>query len=221
MAGTTVEDRGQVPAAFAEDARRQQHHDYRRMKSPAFAAPRNGRRSAACCPRLREDASAGQAPMLKPTVFAEFSDNLSNRYLRAASARCPSAESVMRELRAKGIEVALTTGFDHNIVTLLLSSLGWMHDTVDAVVCGDDVANGRPAPDMILLAMKLTGVEGLARSRTSAIRQATWSRQRGPVCAGTSACCRARTRARRSNGRPHAHHSRRWRTGSGLGGSRT
>jgi len=65
----------------------------------------------------------------------------------------------MRELRVKGIRVALTTGFDHNIVTLLLSTLGWLHDTVDAVVCSDDVSNGRPAPDMILLAMKLTGVE--------------------------------------------------------------
>jgi phosphoglycolate phosphatase-like HAD superfamily hydrolase len=37
-----------------------------------------------------------------------------------------------------------------------------MHDTVDAVVCGDDVTNGRPAPDMILLAMRLTGVENPA-----------------------------------------------------------
>ena len=54
--------------------------------------------------------------------------------------------------------MALTTGFDRDIATLLLSLLGWTADTIDAVVCGDDVANGRPAPDLIRLAMKLTGV---------------------------------------------------------------
>ncbi len=30
-------------------------------------------------------------------------------------------------------------------------------------MCGDDVPNGRPAPDMILLAMKLTGVDDPAQ----------------------------------------------------------
>ncbi|MEO7133920.1 MAG: HAD hydrolase-like protein, partial [Vicinamibacterales bacterium] len=52
---------------------------------------------------------------------------------------------------------------DRDIATLLLSSLGWTRHTVDAVVCGDDVTNGRPAPDLILLAMRLSAVDDPAR----------------------------------------------------------
>ena len=56
--------------------------------------------------------------------------------------------------------MALNTGFDRVVTNLLLSRLGWDRDLVDAVVCGDDVARGRPAPDMIFRCMKLTGVAG-------------------------------------------------------------
>src|SRR3712207_7267870 len=37
----------------------------------------------------------------------------------------------------------------HDALPIFLSSLGWEHDVVDAVVCGDDVKRGRPAPDLI------------------------------------------------------------------------
>jgi phosphonatase-like hydrolase len=70
----------------------------------------------------------------------------------------PGATSLIYNLRARGIKVALTTGFDRDIATLLLSTLGWTRNSIDAVVCGDDVTSGRPAPDLILLAMKLTAV---------------------------------------------------------------
>ena len=41
--------------------------------------------------------------------------------------------------------------------------MGWTPDDVDAVVCGDEVPRGRPAPDLIFVAMKLTMVEDLSR----------------------------------------------------------
>ena len=160
MAGTTIEDRGQVPAAFAETLAANNititADEIARVRG---ASKRQAIRSL-LPPRLREDASAKQAfDADAERIYTEFCDRLSQSYRNDAVRAVPGAESVMRELRVKGIRVALTTGFDHNIVTLLLSTLGWLHDTVDAVVCSDDVSNGRPAPDMILLAMKLTGVE--------------------------------------------------------------
>jgi len=153
MAGTTVEDRGQVPAAFAETLAANNititADDIARVRG---ASKRQAIRN------LLPPADAAEADR----IYAQFGRNLSAAYAANGVRPVPGAESIMRELRARGIKVALTTGFDHNIVTLLLSSLHWMHDTVDAVVCGDDVPNGRPAPDMILLAMKLTGVESPA-----------------------------------------------------------
>jgi len=163
MAGTTVEDRGQVPTAFAETLAANDvtitADEIARVRG---ASKRQAIRSL-LPPSLREGASAMQAfDAEADRIYSEFCSNLSHSYRRGGVSPVPGAESVIHELRARGIKVALTTGFDHNIVTLLLSQLGWMDNAVDAVVCGDDVSNSRPAPDMILLAMKLTGVESPA-----------------------------------------------------------
>ena len=40
--------------------------------------------------------------------------------------------------------------------------MGWQ-DSFDAVVCNDDVARGRPAPDMIFRAMEWTGRDSVDR----------------------------------------------------------
>jgi phosphonatase-like hydrolase len=74
----------------------------------------------------------------------------------------PGAEDVFGRLRADGVRVALTTGFDRETVVALLTSLGWIHGTFDAIACDDDVRNGRPAPDLILRVMDETGVRRAA-----------------------------------------------------------
>lgn len=149
MAGTTVEDRGQVPAAFAA----------------ALAA--NGITITADEISRVRGASKRQAirNLLPPgrvddadRIYTDFRRVLATAYQEGGVRALPGAEEQIRALRARGIKVALTTGFDRDIATLLLLALGWTRNTVDAIVCGDDVANGRPAPDMIVLAMKLTGV---------------------------------------------------------------
>jgi phosphonatase-like hydrolase len=61
-------------------------------------------------------------------------------------------------LRARGVQVALNTGFDRETTNLLLDALHWRDGVVDAVVCGDEVAAGRPAPYMIFHCMEATGV---------------------------------------------------------------
>ena len=59
-------------------------------------------------------------------------------------------------LKQQGIKLALNTGFDRDITEILLDALNWQ-GVADAVVCGDDVKLGRPAPYMIFRAMELTG----------------------------------------------------------------
>lgn len=70
----------------------------------------------------------------------------------------PGIPEAIQTLRSNGCPVVLATGFDRETVTLLLERLGWMRDTVDGVVTADDVAHGRPAPDLVLRAMELTGI---------------------------------------------------------------
>ena len=58
--------------------------------------------------------------------------------------------------------IALNTGIDRHIASLMLDSISWS-GIADAVICGDDVNRGRPAPDLILKAMELTGCNYASR----------------------------------------------------------
>lgn len=60
----------------------------------------------------------------------------------------PGAESVFAMLRANGIQVALNTGFSRDIADAIVERLQWSQ-RIDALIASDEVAQGRPAPDMI------------------------------------------------------------------------
>jgi phosphonatase-like hydrolase len=149
MAGTTIEDRGQVPTAFAETLA---------ANGIVIGADEITRVRGASKRLAIRNLLPPTAQEAAERIYSEFSRNLAHAYTTDGVRAVPGADRVIADLRARGVKVALTTGFDRDIATLLLSSLGWTQDTVDVVVCGDDVENGRPAPDMILLAMKLTGI---------------------------------------------------------------
>jgi len=149
MAGTTIEDRGQVPAAFAA------------------ALSANGiTLSPDDIARVRGASKRQAIRALLPSwdghraegIYEQFRHELASRYASDGVHSMPGALETFRHLRARGAKVALTTGFDRDFATMLLASIGWTRNTVDALVCGNDVVNGRPAPDLILLAMKMTSV---------------------------------------------------------------
>jgi phosphonatase-like hydrolase len=69
----------------------------------------------------------------------------------------PGALQVLRELRAAGVQVCLTTGFAPSTRDVMLDALGWRRE-VDLALSPADVGRGRPAPDLILGAMERLGV---------------------------------------------------------------
>ena len=56
-----------------------------------------------------------------------------------------------------GVRLALNTGFDRLITELILDKVRVLQDRVDAIVCGDEVSLGRPAPYLIFQAMESRG----------------------------------------------------------------
>jgi phosphonatase-like hydrolase len=67
--------------------------------------------------------------------------------------------TVFEALKATGICVALDTGFDRSIARVILNRLRWAGNRlIDAVICSDEVARGRPQPDMILELMTRLGI---------------------------------------------------------------
>jgi phosphonatase-like hydrolase len=74
----------------------------------------------------------------------------------------PGSEETFRWLHDHGIRIALTTGFDREVAQLLIRKLGW-DNIVNTIVCNDDVAKGRPAPDLIMAAMDRLNYVDVAR----------------------------------------------------------
>src|SRR5215475_10517986 len=87
-------------------------------------------------------------------AFAGFRERLTAAYAATPPTPFDGVPATIEALRRSGVKVALTTGFDRGVTSALLASIGWDDSTVDAVVCIDDVAVGRPAPYMIFRAME-------------------------------------------------------------------
>jgi phosphonatase-like hydrolase len=158
MAGTTVADRGEVPAAFSAALA-----DAGVSISPDdLQAVRGSSKRAAVRQLLGEAATDLEVRR----VYRAFTTRLFAAYADGGASALPAAADVIATLRTAGIRVALNTGFDRDITSQLIDALGW-HELVDAVVCGDDVAHGRPAPDLILEAMARCGVDDARRVATA------------------------------------------------------
>lgn len=156
LAGTTVEDRGEVPdsliAALAE-------HGIEVTREQVSGVRGASKRQAVLhfIPPGPDQAHAAEA------AYASFREHLARRYATQGVRAVPGATRVFRAFRDGGVRVALNTGFDRETTALLIDALGWSKGTVDAVVCGDDVAQGRPAPHLIFRAMEVTGVSSVHR----------------------------------------------------------
>ncbi len=111
--------------------------------------------------------AAAPSPEVVDAAFADFRARLAAAYLADPPTPMPGALDTFARLRAVGVKVALTTGFDREVTDGLLSTLGWSTGVVDAVICVDDVPAGRPAPYMIFRAMEATGVLDVARVLTA------------------------------------------------------
>ncbi|MEO9595506.1 phosphonatase-like hydrolase [Rhodopirellula bahusiensis] len=92
-------------------------------------------------------------------IFADFKSRLIEAYDSLDVTEQPAASKTFAELHARGIKVVLNTGYDRQTAEKLVHKIGWtIGEDVDALVTASDVEAGRPAPDMIYLAMALTEV---------------------------------------------------------------
>lgn len=70
----------------------------------------------------------------------------------------PHADETLRQLRQRGLKLALCTSNARKVVEEYLALAGW-EDAFDQVVTGDMVQNGKPAPDIYLLGAQRLGLE--------------------------------------------------------------
>jgi|29_taG_2_1085357.scaffolds.fasta_scaffold00171_10 phosphonatase-like hydrolase len=92
--------------------------------------------------------------------LATFKDSLATAYNQDTLAEFEGMSDLFEQLKNNGRHVVLNTGYDSKTANKILTILGWsVGNQVDALVTADDVDNGRPAPDMITLAMKQFNIE--------------------------------------------------------------
>lgn len=155
MAGTTVRDAGQVPQAFTSALAA---HGIA-VTPQAINSLRGASKRLAILSLIPEGSDrVGRSEQ----VYATFVQHLAQVF-NGTVEPVPGARETIDTLRSRGVRVALNTGFDRETTDLLLDALRWREGVVDAVVCGDEVKSGRPAPYMIFHCMEATGVADARR----------------------------------------------------------
>ena len=151
LAGTTVKDRGQVPRALAAGLA-----DVGVTVTPAQVEGVRGASKREAIKHFIPDRPDRDG--LARAAYESFCGRLAELYRSEGVESIDGAEDTFQVLRGRGARVALNTGFDRDITGLLVGALRWDESVVDAIVCGDEVARGRPAPDLIVRAMERTGI---------------------------------------------------------------
>ena len=156
IAGTTVDEGGAVYRVLTDVVR----------DNGAVAADADVRRWMGADKREAIAALLGGDPDRETVekVHDEFVARLHDAYAATPPVALPGVGEALAALRAAGIRIALTTGFDRQVTDPLLEAVGWrVGEQLDAVVCASEVAAGRPTPHLIQRAMELTGVTDPAR----------------------------------------------------------
>ncbi|WP_114854133.1 phosphonatase-like hydrolase [Brachybacterium sp. YJGR34] len=168
MAGTTIDDRHEVYRVLRAAVER----EGARIDEPTFQQWMGTEKRTAIANLLALGGVAASEERVA-AAFTWFLLELRRSYTESPPVPLPGVEEALGVLRGRGIALGLTTGFSREITELILTGLGWSVGPestappgavgVDVVVCGDEVAEGRPAPLMIAEVMRRTGVTDPAR----------------------------------------------------------
>jgi len=152
LAGTTIEDDGGVVLnALVETVH---IHDLPGTPDELNAMMgMNKREVFGLLTARRYPAASATAEQKAEEALATFISHIRAAYERHL-APMRGAEEVFAFLRARGIKVAIDTGFDAAVGGLIIQRLDWLGRLIDLAVFSSDVLRGRPAPYMIFHAME-------------------------------------------------------------------
>lgn len=158
MAGTTVEDNNNVHGALVQGFAA---HNYTITLADANSVM--GIPKPVAIRQLLDEkfADVQDKGALVSKIHAVFLQEMISFYKNDASVKAKEgAEATFAALKEKGIKVCLDTGFSRDITDTILERLNWKDSgVIDHSITSDEVANGRPYPDMIYKAMKDLHIE--------------------------------------------------------------
>lgn len=158
MAGTTIDDRDEVYRVLRESTER-----FGAKYTDEQFQEWMGTEKRYAITNLLKIGSVDPTEELVEEAWQWFRQELRDTYTAHPPAPLPGIEDALAQLRSRGITVGLTTGFSREIAELIINAMGWkLGETVDLLKAGDEVDNGRPAPDLIKAVMAEAGVDDTA-----------------------------------------------------------
>ncbi|HWD40422.1 MAG TPA: phosphonatase-like hydrolase [Fimbriimonas sp.] len=140
------------------------------------------------------------------SIFLDFRKRMIAYYEETPDIReIPGASAAFKEMRSKGIKIALDTGFDRAVLDAVLRRVGWENDVLDTTVASDEVSRGRPFPDLVFLAMERTGVADV--KKVAKVGDTPSDLQEGTAagCALVVGVCEGTHTAEQLARHPHTH----------------
>jgi phosphonatase-like hydrolase len=153
IAGTLIEDHDEVTESFLLALR---NHGITASESEIKEWKGSSKREVIAHFVKRQFGRCGNEALVEQT-YAGFQYLIEQRYAQGSVIPITGSADTLSWLREHEIKIATTTGFYRALRDSILHAAGWQN-TFDTNVCSDDVAHGRPAPDMIFRAMELTSV---------------------------------------------------------------
>ena len=98
------------------------------------------------------------ASLMASDAYDAYMRNMLKWWQKNPPRAVKGAEEVIMELRANGVKVAFTTGFEKGLAFPLLVAMGWDTHKMPYVT-PDMVREGRPSPDMLLEAMRVCKID--------------------------------------------------------------
>jgi phosphonatase-like hydrolase len=164
MAGTTIDEDGIVYRVLEETV---SAAIGREIPADVMAAWKGTAKDEAMVGILRDlDEDTSHARVEK--VYGDFAVRLKDAYRQTPPRPIAGVPEALAELRARGVKVALQTGYDIEVASLILDAVDWeVGRDIDALITSDTVAASRPAPYMVFHAMEALGVRDVRRVLTA------------------------------------------------------
>ncbi|WNJ16554.1 HAD-IA family hydrolase [Pontibacter sp. G13] len=171
MAGTTVKDNHEVEACFAQAAQQTGLN----MTDEEILGAQGWAKRYVFETYWERQMGARNDEWAKQVEhsYQTFKEILEEHYRVAEIVPTDGTPELFEYCRTHGIKIALTTGFYRKVADIILERLGWLDGldsqrlgSADSIIqlsiTSDEVAQGRPAPDMIQQAMERLGVTDLS-----------------------------------------------------------
>lgn len=157
MAGTTIDERDEVYRILREAAEREGA-----IFSDETFQHYMGTEKHWAIGKLLAEGGIEPTEEIHERAWQWFREELNRSYTAQPPRPLDGIEELFGKLHERGIKVGLTTGFSREIVDLILNSMGWGAELIDASAAGDEVPAGRPEPFLIQEVMKKLDVNDTA-----------------------------------------------------------